>query len=123
METQQVSKTKGLRDFLLKKRLNLSQKSWNQLYNDKWHDEIYTSRKDDLFRRYYSPGIKNPYPVCVWKSNIIEQKIPVQSVQSSRSKSTNELVNTLETQTSDLKLIVRILSLMNFGLLITHLIR
>src|SRR6185436_1107380 len=56
----------NLRDFLLRRKLNLSKSSWKQLVDSKWHDEIY--RREDPFKRYRSlqPSI---YPVCTWKND------------------------------------------------------
>jgi hypothetical protein len=48
METRNNFELKGLRDYLFKKRLNLSQKHWKSSYN--------------------TPSYNN-YPECIWKSN------------------------------------------------------
>lgn len=131
MQTQQVSEPpKGLRNFLLKYKLNLLSNEFDKAqFNNKWHDEIYATRREDPFKRYRTniPIIKDPYPVCTWKSNImpavgVVEPNAIVPVTTPPKKNTN-LVNDLETQVSDLSFAVGILSLVNVGLLFTHLIR
>jgi hypothetical protein len=118
MQTQVTTNTPTpmppqLRDLFLRRKINLSQKSWNHI-NDKWNDEIYLSRKGDPFKKYR--GFSN------LDSMIISDKvITVSPPPSPSSKPEDEtLINKLENEILDLKIKVIALAMVNLGLVIFH---
>ena len=116
MEMEMEMTTPTLRDFLLKRKLNLSQKSWNQL-NNRWHDEIYNSKQrnpyNSYFKKYHANLLEDSYPVCIWKSNTIEKIKPTSS----------PLFINLESQITDLNIKVAVLSIVNIGLVVMYILK
>jgi hypothetical protein len=109
-----------LRDFILRRKLNLSKSSWNQ-FDDKWHDEIYVTRRDDQFKRYRTSLQKYPI-VSTWK--VIETPVYLPSkTPYKESDNKNTLISKLETQNNDLKLQIIGLSIINIALVSLHFLR
>jgi hypothetical protein len=111
----------NLRNLLLRRNLNLSKSSWNQLMDSKWHDEIYVTRREDPFKRYQNLN----YPVCTWKA-VVPIHVPL-SLTNKEQKvlepNKDTVISKLESQINDLQTQVFILSLVNFGLVVFHLMK
>jgi hypothetical protein len=109
----------NLRDLLLRRKLNLSQKSWNQI-NEKWHDEIYVSKQSDLFKRH-----RRDYPTCLWKSNKSQISLPQSFVvtEIGNVSESDTLVSKLQKEVNDLQYKIFTLSIVNIGLVVLHIIR
>jgi hypothetical protein len=121
MNEQNIQTVSGInlsiRDFLLRRKLNLSKTSWNQLVDSKWHDEIYATRKGDPFKRYRPLN----FQVCTWK--VIEPIVPPPRSSQFPEPSKDTVISKLESQINDLQTQVFILSLVNFGLVAFHLLK
>ncbi len=115
-----ISLEKNTKSESLRKRLNLSKNGWKQfdLPDDKWHDEIYTTRKGDPFYKYsiHKPICKSFFLTeCSWKTNqppIEELSIPKKTI-----------VNKLNLKIIELKYKILLLSIINIGLVVTHLLK
>ena len=108
--------TSFLQDFLLRRKLNLSNSSWDQ-FNNKWHDEIYVTSKNDLFKRPRTN--RKPKIFSSIKEIRIESESESESKENNNSQELNDNMTILKlvNQMNDLQLHVLGLTVLNIGLM------
>ncbi len=101
--------TSFLRDFLLRRKLNLSDSSWNQ-FNDRWHDEIYITKQNDIFKRHRKPLIFSSI-----------KEIKIETEENQKDKENQEIGNNdleiFKNQLNEIQLQLIGLTILNIGLM------
>ena len=104
MEIETNSTTTKLKDLILRRKINLSQKSWDQL-NNRWHDELFTKQNTISITKQDTKQDTKPITKPITKQDSIPE------------------INYLETKIIELKIKIKVLSIINIGFVILYLIK